>query len=151
MDLERVFLDLSPEVEQMLVENEIDLEAALRERGLDARLSRAANPAKSSESQTKDVSLVLLASAAVIVAATPLLREIIQTVSRRSVVINHRKLLPVEDSKGNVVQDSTGNPVMQWVDVPTVIAPSGTTAIDQKLDIGGPMGIKIAYSSTEKG
>jgi hypothetical protein len=53
----------------------------------------------------KEPATILVASAAVIAAATPILRELIRSISGRDVVVRERRLLPVEDSKGKMVKE----------------------------------------------
>jgi ssDNA-binding replication factor A large subunit len=80
-----------------------------------------------------------LASAAVVAAATPILRELIRTLSGRETAIRERRLVPVEDSAGEVLRDETGEPTLYWKNVAANSAESS-----QNIKIKG-FGIEISF------
>jgi hypothetical protein len=80
---------VSPGIRKTLVENGIDLAEALRREGYNVS-TRLAADGEGSEGH-KDVALILVASAAVITAATPVLIRIIEALSPQSVVLKRRQ------------------------------------------------------------
>jgi hypothetical protein len=107
-DGERVFVLVSPEVELLLANRGVDLKEMLRESARGIKIEAAIDPSQPVDGK-KELLTVLIGSAAVIAALTPTLRELIRAVSRRDVIISERRLLPVQDAKGEVVLD-TGAP-----------------------------------------
>jgi hypothetical protein len=147
MQSDRLYISFDPEIEALLADNFIDLEGALRQAGHDVTLEHTSRPGGRAASAGKEPATILVATAAVILAATPVIREIIQSVSRRPVVLKQRRLIPVEDSKGNVVLGTDGQVVLQWVEAADVKALPTTSTDEQNVDVKGPLGIHISYAS----
>jgi hypothetical protein len=117
MSLENeVFFFLAPDVERYLTQNGLGPRELFQKTGLEIVMRLGEDPAARGTGRKEPVT-ILLASAAVIAAATPILRELIRNVSGREIVVHERRLLPVEDSKGNAIRDGAGEPILQWVDV----------------------------------
>jgi len=135
-----VFFFLAPEVNRFLVENNIGMRELLQRAGLPSAVQLGENPAGNSAGE-KEPATILLASAALIAAATPILRELIRNISGREAVVRERHLLPVEDSKGKLVHDATGAPILHWVDVSKGPAPDQAP---QSSKIKG-FGIEISF------
>lgn len=133
-DLERRFLFLSSEVQQLLDQHETSIEELLRRADSHIKVDIGEDPAKASEGQ-KEPATILLASAAVIASLTPILREVIRGLSGRDPVISERRLVPTLDAKGEVVRDSKGEPVLYWTDVSS-----------QAIKIKG-FGVEISFGS----
>jgi hypothetical protein len=150
MDSHRLYIHFSPEVERDIADNALDIPAVLKTRGLQLQLQRAADPAVRGDNALKDTALVLVATASVIAAATPLLKEVIQAISRRTVLVKDRKTVPVEDSSGNIVTNSNGQPLLQWVETAHVVQTGPPASERQVLGIKGPMGISISYESVPR-
>jgi hypothetical protein len=130
-DEEQVFLFLAPDVRKFFTDNDISFTDVLRRAGVTSPLRHGQDPTETGRG-TKEPATILLASAAVIVAATPILRQLIHNLTGRNVVVSERRLVPVEDTKGNVVCDSQGTPVLHWVELPKGLlseAPSQITKI----------------------
>jgi hypothetical protein len=147
MDHDRMYIEFDPQIEALLADNHIDIASVLRGAGLDIRLDRTAQPVNAVSSSTKDPATVLIASAAVLLAATPILREIIQSIARRPIVVKQRKLVPVEDSKGQVMVGKNNQPILHWVDVTEVSTQTNPSSDQQTVNVKGPLGIQISYES----
>lgn len=147
MNTDQLYISFDPEIEALIADNFIDLGAALRQAGHDVKIEHTSLPGGRGASTTKEPATVLIATAAVILAATPVIHQIIQSVSRRPIVLKQRRLIPVEDSKGNVILGTDGQPVLQWVEVTDVKASSTTPADQQTVAVEGPLGIRISYES----
>src|SRR5580693_4011186 len=112
--LQEVFVYLPDEVARFLAENGENLADLLRREGLAVNARLEVDPAEPSGS--RDLTLVLLATAAVITALTPTLTRIISAISNRPVLAKELRLRPVEDIKGRVLRDANGNPILHWID-----------------------------------
>jgi hypothetical protein len=137
---DQVFLFLSPEVDRFLTENGVTTRELLGKANLKVGIQLGDNPASSSAGE-KEPATILLASAALVAAATPILRELIRGLSGREAVVRERHLLPVEDSKGNVMHDVAGAPILHWVDIVKGAAPDQAS---QAIHIKG-FGIEISF------
>ncbi|MBD1806316.1 hypothetical protein H6F98_12755 [Microcoleus sp. FACHB-SPT15] len=109
-----LFVLASPEVEDILADNGINLEDLLKREGCAVKEHKGQDPAKLGSGE-KDVAIIILASAALVAALTPILSKAIQSLTYKDVVVYETVLVPVEDSAGNVVRDSSGEPKMQWI------------------------------------
>ena len=113
---QHVYVFLSREVENYFVENEISVREIIYQSGLNFNLGISQNPASDAIGE-KEPATIILASAAVIAAATPLLVNILEKIIGREVVIRERRLVPVEDSNRNIVHDKNGDAILHWVDI----------------------------------
>lgn len=113
---EQIYVFLSPEVQQVLLDHETDIEELLRRADSVATVATGSDPAADSTGK-KEPAIILLASAAVIAAATPLLREVIQALAGRHTVLTERRLVAVLDGDGKVVRGSNGDPVLHWEEI----------------------------------
>jgi hypothetical protein len=141
MAQEETFLFLAPEVERFFSKNEIDINQLLKKSGQKIEIRLGHNPEKPG---AKEPVTILFASAAVIAALTPILRDLIRNLSGQNVVVRERRLLPVEDSKGNAVRDASGAPILKWVDVVKGEVPDRAA---QPVKIKG-LGVEISFGGT---
>jgi hypothetical protein len=146
-----VSLFVDPEIERLLIESRTDVPSLLRRGGIDVQQSSgslAAAPTGEREPVT-----VLLATAAVIVAMTPTLREAIRALSRRDVMVTERVPVPLLDGEGEAIRDGRGRPMVEWVNRKRRLrSDTGLTSTSDETSIKGPLGIEISYkSSTDEG
>jgi hypothetical protein len=120
---ERVELLLSREVEELLADNGINLAELLARHGTGLRVELATATGVGA-SRDKDVAAVLVATAAVIASATPLIIHAFNRLTARPVLVTRVVRVPVEDSTGAVVRDAAGEPVLAWESRPEFVAPS---------------------------
>jgi hypothetical protein len=109
-----IFVLASPEVEDILADNGINFEELLKREGCAVKEHKGQDPVQLGSGE-KDVVTIILASAALVAALTPILSKAIQSLTYKDVVVYETVLVPVEDSAGNVVRDSSGQPKMQWI------------------------------------
>lgn len=109
-----VFIFTSPEFQEFLDSYGIDLVTLLQEQGAEVDWGMASNPAITDISE-KSASKVILASAALVVVLTPLLSQALQSVTPQGVIVEEVRCFPVTDKEGNLIKDSLGRPIMQWV------------------------------------
>ena len=109
-----VFIFTSPEVQDFLDDYGVDLVSLLQEQDVEVNWGMASNPAITDISE-KSASKVILASAALVVALTPLLSQALQSVTPQGVIVEEVRCLPMTDKEGNLIKDPSGKPIMQWV------------------------------------
>lgn len=142
---------VDPEIERLLIENGTDVPSLLRREGFDVRQSSGSLAAESTGE--REPVTVLLATAAVIVAMTPILREIIRTLSRRDVMVTERVPVALLDGRGEPIRDGDGRPMVEWVERKRRLRSDvGPLSTSDETSIKGPLGIEISYkSSTDEG
>jgi hypothetical protein len=148
---QEIFVFLSPEVQELLADNQVDLVDLLRQEGVTVQRGFAQDPTTSADAGHKEPVTIILASAALVVALTPLLTKLIEELSHEAVLVTEQVLVPVEDSQGNVVHDNAGKPVLHWVERPRIVESERQPREETAVDIKGPLGITIGYKSTPKG
>lgn len=112
---EEVFVFATPEIQALLADNGVDITELLQQDGQDVTKSFSRNPAEGDESGYKEPTTVILASAALVVALTPIVKNLISALTHKKIIVRDVVLVPVEDSKGNIVYDRNGDPVLNWV------------------------------------
>ena len=65
-------------------------------------------------SGTRDAVLIMMASAALIAAATPLIVNAFKAMTQRPVVVKELELVPMLDGNGQPVKGTSGEPVLGW-------------------------------------
>jgi hypothetical protein len=143
---EPVFVFASSEVREILADNEIDLVDVLRSQGFDVSTGFASDPASAKNSGYKDPATVILASAALVAALTPVISKIISALAHKAVVVQEMVLTPVMDEQGNLVKDSLNEPVMYWAPR-TRIVESSEAQRDTTVLIKGH-GVEISINPT---
>lgn len=125
---------LSPGIKSLLAENDTDLAQLLRAEGYEFDSAIAGDPTKPGQ---KDVALILIASAALIAAATPVITRLLETLANKPIVVTKR--VPQE------VVARNGKKKTKWVDDVTIFQPEKTT-VKQETSIGG-FGLSISLKS----
>jgi hypothetical protein len=111
---EPIFVFASSEIQDILADNQIDIVDVLRAEGFDLQRSLARNPAQKYGPGYKEPATVILATAALVAALTPVISKLISALAHKAVLVQEMVLTPVLDEQGNVVQDVLGNPVLYW-------------------------------------
>ena len=142
----QAFVFASPEIEELLADNEINLAELLKQEGIQVDKGFAKDPTITAISGQKDPTGILIGTAAIIFALTPILSKTITAISRKNVVVHELVCVPVEDSKGNVVQDASGAPVLQWVTRARLLESSKSTDSNAQILLKGPVGFELSYS-----
>lgn len=137
---EETFFFIEPELRQVLTRRGVGLTKLLRQSGIDAEVKFRDDPAPESDGE-KEPATIILASAALLAAATPLLRDFLRNVTGRDVELRERHLLPVEDSNGRPILDSKGKPKLYWVDA---IKGSSPAPAPYQIKIKG-WGVEISF------
>lgn len=137
---EELFVFASTEIETILAENQTSLADLLKREGYDVEKAVREDPASiDSEDKTREITTVLLASAAVIAALTPIVIQVIKSLTyNKDVVVHEKVLVPIEDSAGNVVRDASGEPLLKWEERSKILeSTSGTTQNELKIKAFG--------------
>lgn len=147
-DQTQIFLFASPEIEEILINNQIDLVELLQQEGIEVRKEFAKDPATDANSGHKDVTAVILASAALVLAITPIISKVIEALSHKKVLVKELVCIPVENSNGDVVKDSYGQPILQWVERTRFLESSKEMHSNSQISLKGPVGFEITYSDS---
>lgn len=140
---EPVFVFSSTEVQELLADNHIDLVDILKREGVDVERGFEADPARGAGTGYKDVPTVILATAALIVALTPIVSRIVGTLAHRTALVREMVLIPVTDAEGNIVRDASGEPKLYWAPRAQFVESSETMDEMPNISIKG-FGIEIS-------
>ncbi|MDI7865303.1 hypothetical protein MRS76_25760 [Rhizobiaceae bacterium n13] len=106
-----IYVKFSDEVVNAMQENGISVEMVLKAAKVEG-LQVVEDPASSSGK--RDIFMILLGSAAVVAAATPLITKVIQSILDRPIVTEDIEMTPSLDAGGKVIRDKHHQPVMTW-------------------------------------
>jgi hypothetical protein len=141
-----IYLLLAPEVQAELADNEIGLEDLLSGEGISVSTALADDPTSRTDGKKEPVT-VIIATAALIVALTPILSKVLGALTHKQVLVTEKVLTAVEDSQGNVLKDKGGEPILQWVDR-TRFVETSKAPTNRKLEIKA-VGIDVRYDEQE--
>ena len=140
------YLFPSPEIEKLFANYETDIFELLKREGLDVSKGYAPNPAAPKGiAEREPVSVIILASAALAAVLTPTINKIISELARKKVLVQETICVPVEDSAGNVIKDTEGQPVVRWIERARFVETTQARATPHEVTIEG-RGIKISLS-----
>lgn len=112
---DEIYILCSAEVGQLLLDNQVDIVDVLRQAGLAVEADWRANPATPPNSQTRELVTVLIGVSGLLASMTPMLKHLIDALSRKPILVSEQVLIPVEDADGNIVRTAAGEPVLHWV------------------------------------
>jgi hypothetical protein len=128
------FIFQTAEVEQLLMENQIDLVKELRGQGLPVERSFTPDPTREQSNKSRDVALVIIASGITVVALSQAISKIIETLSRRPVVVKEISCCPSLDRNGEVIRQSDGEILMEWREQYKLLEPTHPGSENQSLN-----------------
>ena len=138
-DFERFYLLLTPDLERVLAEQEIDLNELVRQAAPGARIEMGQNPAAGAAGE-KELVTILLASAVVIAALTPALKELIRAATNRPIVATDLSPVPLLDGSGKPILRPDGEPAVAWAQTTRDLNPTTAVEVDGfgiRFSIGG--------------
>ncbi len=150
MDPQPIYVALSPEVLELLNDNQVDLVEELNRQGLQVRRDYRPDPATKTDGQEREIVLIILASAAAFGAVSMGIAKIIDALGRnKRVVVTERQLTPLLDGAGKVIRDPAGQPILYWRDGKRMIEPANVQEETSKVDAsaGGEYGLHITLES----
>jgi len=124
-----VFLTLSPEIAVEIQRSGLSLNQVC-ERANARGLVITSDPAPSAGG--KEIVTAMMASAALIATATPLIVQVLQTIMNRPVRMRRRELSPVLDPGGAPVRTNSGEVVMAWRDMEVLERPPAVASVSPK-------------------
>jgi hypothetical protein len=139
----RVFLQPSDEISQLVADLGVDWAELLRQEQIEIQQTLTTDPVQVAGSSEKEPVTVILASAGLIMAIGPALARIITSLSHRPVKVTEIVLVPIEDSKGNVVRDEAGAPVLHWVERSKLLESQNSGTGKSAVSLEGPLGLKL--------
>lgn len=77
---------------------------------------------------TREIATIMMASAALIAAATPLIVNSFKAMTQRPVVVKEMELVPLLDGNGHAVTGATGEPVVTWREKHVLLEPKQETS-----------------------
>jgi hypothetical protein len=140
----------SPEVRELLADNETDLVELLRAEGLKVSRGPASLSIPGAEPGLKEPVTILLASAAVIGSLTPIISRVISALAHKQVIAKEHVLVPVEDSKGEVTRDADGNPVLHWMERQRLLESAAKPRDHTSLKVEGPAALTINFEASSE-
>lgn len=141
---EDTYVFFSPALAKLLDENNVDLGEIVRATGVTVPIDFKEDPARATcNARDRDLVSVLIASSAVILAATPVITRAIEAVTRRPVIAKELVLVPVEDSQRTLVTNSGGTPILHWVERSRVLSDNRPDKNTLAMKLTLPMGIKF--------
>ena len=147
-DQTQIFLFLSPDIQELLIDNEIDLVELLQKEGIELNKSFGKDPTTDAKFGHKDAVTIILASAALVLAITPIISKVIAALSHKKVLVKELVCVPVEDTIGNVVKDSYGEPILQWVERTRLLESSEEMRSNIQISLKGPVGLEVTYGDS---
>ncbi|MCA1494599.1 hypothetical protein I6F11_27335 [Ensifer sp. NBAIM29] len=140
MEEDRVYLALSPQVTAFLADNNITVSELLARANVKASVDLGEDPAVVGSGR-KDPATIILASAAAIAAATPLLRELLRNISGKTPVIRERQLVQVKDAQNKPALNANGHPILEWREI------ERSNVGSDKISVKG-FGIEISFEAS---
>jgi hypothetical protein len=147
-ELTSVYVLMSDEIQEVLAAAGVGVDGLLRHEGVDVETRHAADPTGVAGDRTKEPVTLILASAGLVAALTPVLTRVIQALSHRSVIVREKVLVPVEDARGDVVRASDGRPILYWTDRARHVDAGVPAPGNMSVAIEGPLGLKIEYEQS---
>jgi hypothetical protein len=149
-DQRELYVFASPEMEELLADNRTDLVELLQQEGVAVRRGSAPDPAADPTAGSKEPTTVILASAAVVAAITPLIIKVVERLTRKTALVVEKVPVALLDGNGQVVHDSSGKPIYRWVDRARVLTEQEQSPEERSVTIQGPLGIAIGIKQSPK-
>ena len=148
---QQIFIFASPEIQELLADNETDLVELLNQEGIAVSRSYIRDPTQSGDSAYKEPVSIILASTALVLALTPTISKVIAALAHKAVEVEEMVLVPVEDSQGNVVRDSVGNPILHWIKRKQLKETAKVTPEETSISLKVPVvGFELTYKASPK-
>jgi hypothetical protein len=141
----------SRELEDLLSINSTSIADILQSQGIDYEVDFDPDAAIGDNGVSRDVVIALLITMGLIATATPLIRSMIERLTRKPVVIKELRLVPAESSSGDIMYDANGHPILYWVEVNRLLDPEiGNLSQSERLKLSAeaPMGIRFEIDSS---
>lgn len=152
MDTIQIYLELPSEFQQLLSDNGITVERILRDENIDARVSFGILPtAQDATVRSKEPVLIILASAAAVLAVGSAISQVIHALYRKPYLVEVCELIEQTDAAGNVILDTGGKPSLIQVKKYDLLEPRKEDS-SHSLETGmnSTKGLVIKFNSSAK-
>jgi hypothetical protein len=120
----QIYLELAPELQQLLNDNGLSIDDILRQQNLQAEVTYGVLPDQPETSaRTKDPVLIILASSAAVLAVGSAISQVLRIVFHRPHVAEYYELVELKDAKGKVLLNKKGKPQLKRVKKYEILEP----------------------------
>jgi hypothetical protein len=148
----QIYLELPPELQQLLNDNRLSIDEILRQQNVPAEVTYGVLPDEpEANTRSKEPVMIILASAAVALAVGSAISQVLRTLHRRPQLVEYYELVEKKDANGNVLRDRKGNPQLKRLKRYELLEPRKEDS-NQSLEIGlNPAnGLVIKFGVTEQ-
>lgn len=153
----RVYLDFSPDIREMLAEQEVAVQDILKEAGVDAEVHYFALPPEHPDERTRDLVPVIMAGSVAAVSLAAAVAMITSAISKFLVArasrlryVEYLEEKPVLDAQGNPVFDRDGKVQTIRAPVHRFVEPHNLSTESFSVDLSLEKGIVIKMESGKK-
>ncbi|MHB0937218.1 MAG: hypothetical protein ACYC6A_12590 [Armatimonadota bacterium] len=144
-----IYLDLSPDIQQVLSDNGISVTDILREKNIAVEVTYGILPGEEDDGvRSRDVVPIILASSSAVLAIGAAIAMILRVYLRRPRVVEIYNPVELRDAVGNVLLDKTGQPIFKWVKTVDLLEPLPENS-QREFKVDGP-GIKFKFKEAEQ-
>ncbi len=148
----QIYLDLQPEIQQLLNENGLSVDEILRQQNIQAKVKYGVVPdAPETDARSKDPVLIILASAGLVLAVSSAISQVLHTLQRKPQLVEYYELAEIRDINGNIQLDKKGKPQLKRVKKYELLEPRKEDH-NQSLEasFNPANGLVIKFGATEK-
>lgn len=145
-----VYLELTPEQQQALADNNVDIAAIVHTTDLAVTVTHGVLPyAAADGTRTKNVVPIILASAVLIPSIAMALAQVLQTILNRPQVVEYETLEPLRDGAGNPILDAYGQPQLHPVQRVVLLKPGQSSAATLESELSLTGGIRLRFHTEQ--
>lgn len=148
----QIYLELTPELQQLLDDNGLSVGDILRQQNIPVEVTHGVLPDEpEAGAQSKEPVTIILASAAAALLVGSAISQVLNTVFRRPVLVDHYEFVELKDANGNILLDKKGKPQLKRVRRFELLEPRPQDS-NQYLDFisNAVNGVVLKFRSTEK-
>jgi hypothetical protein len=144
----RIYVELSPDIQEWMADNGVSIQDILKKENIDADVEAGVSPfSDESGARTKDVLPMILVNAASISTVLFAISHCLKTWLDRPIYSIYEEAEEIRDKDGNVLLDEQGAPQMKTVRKHVVLQPGKS---DKKANAEVAFGPFVAKFSTEE-
>jgi hypothetical protein len=148
----KIYLDLSDDIQQLFYDNKISINDVMRQENIDSTISYGIIPGQEREGErSKDLTTIILASSAAVIAIGTAISQIIRTLQRKPHLVKYIELIELRDAEGNIILDLAGKPQFKQITKYELLEPrKEDTSKNFEVNWTTESGIVMKFSSAEK-
>lgn len=152
----RIFIEVEPELQQLLNDNRLSIEEILRQHNIPADIGYGEFPdgAGETSTRTKDPALIIFTSAILVLAVGSAISQVLRTLQRRPQLVEWYELVELRDANGNLLLDKKGAPKYKRVKRFELLEPRAedtNRALQTSLNSEGEIVIKFSSAEVQSG